>query len=225
MLAMAEIKPLLHGHGEQKDGETGGRGDGETSPTGGESQELRAKSQEPETKGATEGLLAEYESPQSLLHAAAAVRDAGYTKWDAHTPYAVHGLDKAMGLRPTPLPLLVFAAGVTGALAGLGLQWFCNTFDYPLLISGKPLFSVPANIPVMFETTILFASLGAVLGMFALNRLPELYSSLFKRPRFRRATDDRFFISIEAKDAQFHVEQTAELLRAHGALAVETLED
>ncbi|MGD0089539.1 MAG: DUF3341 domain-containing protein [Planctomycetota bacterium] len=171
------------------------------------------------------GILAEFATPQALLQAAAAVRDAGFTKWDAHTPYAVHGLDKAMGIRPTRLAWFVFAAGLAGACTGLGLQWFCNTSDYPLLVSGKPYFSLPANIPVVFELTILFAAGAAVLGMLGLNGLPQLYHALFKRPRFRRVTDDRFFIAIEAADPRFDAGQAEALLRARGALAVERVED
>jgi hypothetical protein len=174
---------------------------------------------------ATWGLLAEFTTPQALLQACAAMRDAGCKHWDAHAPYAVHGLDKAMGLKPTPLPWFVFLCGAGGAFLGLGLQWYTNAFDYRFLVSGKPFFSVPANIPVTFEVTILLASIGAVLGMLALNGLPMLYHALFTNPRFRRATTDRFFISIEARDEKFDRARLEELLRAHGAVAVEIVEE
>jgi hypothetical protein len=207
MLSMAELKPLL-----PKDKQTGS-----AAVPGGETGT--------EAGATIAGLLAEFPTPAALLTAAAAVRDAGFTRWDAHTPYAVHGLDKAMGIRPTPLPWFVFIGGATGALTGLALQWYCNAFDYPYLVSGKPYFGIPATIPIVFELTILFAAGTTVLGMLGLNRLPELYHALFKRPRFRRATDDRFFISIDAADPKFHAANTDALLRAQGALAVETVED
>ena len=167
------------------------------------------------------GYLAEFDKVDELLLAAAGVRDAGYTCWDAHTPFVIHGLDAAMGVRKTVLPYIVFFAGLTGAAAGILLQWFTNAFDYPFLISGKPLFSLPANIPVAFETTILFAAISALLGMLALNRLPQLYHPLFHSRRFKRATDDRFFISIEAADPLFDATTTRELLESLAELPIE----
>ena len=120
------------------------------------------------------GYLVEFDKVDELLVGAAAVRDAGYTQWDAHTPFVIHGLDAAMGIKPTKLPFLVFGAGLTGCAAGIGLQWFTNAYDYPFLISGKPIFSLPANIPVAFEMTILFSAISALVGMLAFNGLPQL---------------------------------------------------
>jgi len=179
----------------------------------------------PATSPALWGLLAEFETPEALLRAADAVRSAGYRHWDAHAPYPVHGLDEAVGIRRTPLPWLVFACGVAGAAGGLALQWYTNAFDYKFLTSGKPYFSIPANIPITFETTILLAALGAFLGALALNGLPQLYHVLFTKPRFRRATADRFFISIEARDEKFDRAKLEQMLRAHGAVAVEAVEE
>ena len=158
------------------------------------------------------GFLVEFDNVDDLIHGAEAVRDAGYTRWDAHTPFVVHGLDRAMGIKPTILPILVFFGGAAGLAGGIGLQWWTNAVNYPFLISGKPLFSLPANIPVAFETTILIAALTALVGMLGLNRLPQLYHPLFSSSRFRKATDDRFFISIEATDPIFDAEVTRELL-------------
>jgi len=160
------------------------------------------------------GLLAEFETVDRLLVAAETIRDAGYTKWDAHTPFVIHGLDAAMGIKPTKLPFLVFGAGLTGTAAGIALQWWTNAVNYPFQISGKPLFSLPANIPVAFETTILFAAISALLGMLAFNRLPQLYHPLLANRRFARATDDRFFISVEAEDPEFDREKTSALLES-----------
>ena len=160
-----------------------------------------------------------------LLAGAARVRDAGYTRWDAHTPFVIHGLDAAMGVKKTILPYIVFAGGLTGTTAGILLQWWTNAVDYPFLISGKPLFSLPANIPVAFETTILFVALSALVGMLALNGLPRLYHPLFRSRAFKRATDDHFFISIEAEDPLFDRESTRELLESISGQPVEEVED
>ncbi len=171
------------------------------------------------------GYLIEFDKVDELLAAARQVRDAGYTKWDVHTPFVIHGLDAAMGVRPTKLPFLVFAGGLTGTAVGIGLQWFTNAFDYPFLISGKPTFSLPANIPVAFETTILLAALSALVGMLAFNRLPQLFHPLHTSRRFKRATDDRFFISVEAADPLFDRERTRALLVSLGGSEVEEVED
>jgi len=167
------------------------------------------------------GLLAEFADVRDLLRAAEAVRDAGYRRWDSFAPFAVHGINEAMGLRPSRLPWIVFGGGLAGTLAALALQWWTNAVDYPFLISGKPLFGLPAAIPVAFELTILFAAFAAFFGMFAANRLPELSHPLFARARFRRATTDRFFIVIEAADPRFDPVRTRELLEGLSPVAVE----
>ncbi len=177
------------------------------------------------------GLLAEFDDPAALARAAAAVRQKGYTRWDAHSPFPVHGLDEAMGARRTRLPLIALIAGLCGLIGGLKLAWYTNASDlafmpsflrgYPFMISGKPVFSLPANIPVVFETTVLLAALGTVLGMLGLNRLPRLHHPLFASERFARATTDRFFIVIEARDPRFDRRAAAEFLRSLGAAAVE----
>ncbi|MBI1304098.1 MAG: DUF3341 domain-containing protein [Phycisphaera sp.] len=182
------------------------------------------------------GLIAEFETPGDLMAAAEKVRDAGYKWWDCHTPFPVHGLDKAMGIKRTILPVLVFGAGATGTFAAFLLQAFTNSWDftiwagvwvtgYPYLISGKPAMSLPAFIPVMFEVTILFAALTTVSMMFLFNGLPQLYHPLFRSNRFRRASNDRFFISIEARDPKFLPRKTEEFLKSLDPVAVEAVED
>jgi hypothetical protein len=170
------------------------------------------------------GYLVSFDLVDEFLAAAAKVRDAGYTRWDAHSPFVIHGLDAAMGVKKTVLPYIVFLAGLTGAAAGILLQWWTNAVDYPFLISGKPLFSLPANIPVAFETTILFAAISALIGMLALNRLPQLYHPLFTNRSFKRVTDDRFFISIEAEDPLFDPTKTRELLESISGRSIEEIE-
>ncbi len=171
------------------------------------------------------GLLAEFETAPAVVAAARTVRDAGYRRWDVHSPFPIHGIDEAMGLRPTMLPWIVLASGVAGTVTGLLLAWWTNAIDYPYFVSGKPLFSLPAFMPVIFETTVLAAAFGAVLGMFGLNLLPMLYNPLFRHERFRRVTNDRFFIVIDASDPSFDLAATRGLLESCGATAVEEVEE
>jgi hypothetical protein len=171
------------------------------------------------------GLLAEYESVDDILKAARAVRRAGFTRWDVHSPFPIHGIDYAMGIRPTILPWLVLGGGLTGLCTAIWLQWYCNAYDYPFLISGKPVWSFPANVPVMFELTVLFSALTAVFGMLGLNHLPQLYNPLFKSERFRRVTADRFFIVVDASDKKFGETETTRLLQDAGAKSIERVED
>jgi len=178
------------------------------------------------------GLLAEYPDPDALKAAAEKVRDAGFQRWDCCTPYPVHGLDRAMGMRPTILPWLVLAAGLTGLTAALFLQWYCNSphtaspqsgllSGYPLVFSGKPYWSLPANMPIIFELTGLFSALMAFMGVWILARLPQPYFPAFKCPRFRRVTDDGFFLIIEARDKNFRLYEVQRLLLDTNPAAVE----
>ena len=171
------------------------------------------------------GLLAEYTNVDHVLKAARAVRRAGFTRWDVHSPFPIHGIDYAMGIKPTILPWLVLGMGLTGLASAIALQWYCNAFDYKFMISGKPFWSFPANVPIMFELTVLFSAYTAVFGMLLLNRLPRLYNPLFKHDRFRRATDDRFFVVLDASDPKFDEAASTQLLMDAGATVVERVED
>jgi hypothetical protein len=182
------------------------------------------------------GYVAEYASADEVMRAAEAVRDAGYTKWDCLTPYPVHGLDKAMGIKRTILPWIVLGAGLTGFAIAVVLQWYVNSphtesgalyvvSGYPLNISGKPYWSLPANIPVIFELTVLISSLTAFFGVWMLSRLPRFYHPLFNVARFRRVTDDRFFILIEAGDGRFNRKDSLALLEATRPAAIEEVRD
>jgi hypothetical protein len=181
------------------------------------------------------GLMAEFDSPAAIFHAAQRARAEGYRWFDCHTPFPMHGLDRAMGIKPTILPVLVFFGGATGVVLGVLLQWFANatSFDfwlivpvrgYDFLVSGKPLASVPDWIPVVFEMTILLAALACVGWMLLLNGLPWLHHPTLKSPRFARATDDRFFLVIEARDPKFVRRQTEAFLQTLGPLSIEALE-
>ncbi len=169
------------------------------------------------------GLLAEFDDPRALMHACAKVRDAGFESWDAHTPFPIHGLDKAMGLGKSWVSAFVLVLGLGGAAVGMLMQWWVATQGYALVISGKPLFSWPAFVPVTFECGVLGGALGAVGGFLYLARLPRHHHGLFASDRFARVTDDTFFISIEADDPRFDAEGTASFLSQIGARQVETV--
>ena len=167
------------------------------------------------------GLLAEFETATEIKQAAMRVRDAGYQHWDVFTPFPIHGLEDAMGLRGSRVGWFAFVGGAIGFSSGMLMIWFMNGFDYPLVVGGKPLFSPVSAFPVSYELTILLGSFGAVLGMLATNRLPRWHNPLFANERFRRATHDRFFILIECRDPKFSEIKTRELLEAAGAKHVE----
>lgn len=171
------------------------------------------------------GYLAGFDDVASLLEAAEKVRDAGFSHWDCHTPFPVHGLNDAMGLRATRLPYFVSACGVAGLSIALLMQWWMNAIDYPYLISGKPLFSLPANIPIIFELTVLLSAFGVFFGMLAFNRLPRYHHPVFSSERFKAATTDKFFISIESTDPKFDEQKTMALLNSLNGSGVERLED
>lgn len=169
-------------------------------------------------------VIAEYRDVDGIMAAARRVRDAGYTRWDTHTPFPIHGMDGAMGIRATRLPLLVLLAGISGLVAAMAFQWWANAHDYPFSISGKPLFSLPANIPVAFETTILFAAVTTFAGALLMNGLPRLHHPLFRFGDFCRVTDDTFFLVVESEDPLFDDVRTGDLLAATGAVAVDSVE-
>jgi mono/diheme cytochrome c family protein len=158
------------------------------------------------------GWTAEYSDEHKLLEAARKVRDSGYTDTDAFTPFPVHGIDEALGIRPTVLPFIVLCFGMTGLSLALLMQWWMNGVDYKYIISGKPFGISPAAIPVSFEMTILFSAFSCFLGMIALNKLPRFSNPIFTNPRFDRATDDKFFLYVSAKDKYYNRESVKELL-------------
>jgi hypothetical protein len=171
------------------------------------------------------GLLIEFTDPNALVEACRRVRDDGWRRWDAHTPFPLHGMDDAMGIRGTRLPLIVLAGGLCGCGLALLMQWWMNAVDYPLVISGKPLFGLPANIPVTFELTVLLSALSTFFGMWGLNGMPRLHHPVFNSARFRRVTADRYFIVLEAADPRFDPERTRAFAQSLGGTAVEAIEE
>jgi hypothetical protein len=170
--------------------------------------------------GSLYGVVASFHEPEELLAAIRAVRKAGYQKTEAYTPFPVEGVEEALEMKPSRLPLLVFCFGVFGAIAGYGMQYYCSVIAYPLNIGGRPLHSWPAFIPVTFETTILFSALATVFGMLALNGLPAPHHPMFNTPDFDLASRDRFFLCIEATDPKFDVEELRKLLESLHPLSV-----
>lgn len=167
------------------------------------------------------GTLGEFGSPEALMHACAKVRDQGFSKWDAHTPFPIHGLDKAMGLSRSWVSAFVLVMGLSGAALGMLMQWWVASQAYPLVISGKPFFSWPAFIPITFECGVLGGASGAILGFLIMAGLPKHHHALFNSERFKQVTDDAFFISIEAEDPKYDSAETPRFLEEIGASNVE----
>jgi len=170
------------------------------------------------------GLIAAFESPEAVLHAARQVREAGYRSWDCITPFPVYGLDEAMGLGRSRVPRLSLAGGVVGFCAGMVMIWYMDKFDYALAVGGKPFFSPLFAFPVSYELAILFAAFTTIGGMFFLNGLPRHYHPVLNYADMRRGTDDLFFVVIEKADRRFDPAGTRALLERIGGAQVEELE-
>jgi hypothetical protein len=189
------------------------------------------------------GYLAEFDNVQDLYHAAEHVRDAGYNRWDVHTPFPVHGMDKAMGNPRSILPKLVFCGGITGTTVAFILQTVTQTNfwrdqmglgfiqeiveTYPTIVQAKPtdIWTLPSFFPVMFELTILFSAFTTLFGLLALMGLPRWNHPLFASKRFAKFSDDGFFVCIEARDPKFSQDGTKALLEKIGGKNIELVED
>jgi mono/diheme cytochrome c family protein len=178
------------------------------------------------------GMLAEFAGPDELVAAARAIREKGYRKVEAFSPFPIHGIDEALAAPKPILPWIVLVAGLTGCAVAVLMQWYMNGYEAPIpfsgydyRISGKPSWSLPANIPVTFELVILFSAFTAFLGMIAFNALPRFSNPLFRNQRFLKATDDKFFLLVDSKDPQFAEETIASALGSIGAGHVEPLYD
>src|SRR5688572_579666 len=160
------------------------------------------------------GLLAEFTDPEDLLAAARKAHAEGYRQMDAYTPFPVHGLTEAVGFKRTRLPIIVLMGGMTGAIGGFAMQYFANVMHYPINIGGRPHNSWPSFIIPTFEMTILFSAFAAVLGMLALNGLPQPYHPLFNVPAFELASRSHFFLCIEIGDPKFDLNSTRTFLES-----------
>jgi hypothetical protein len=175
----------------------------------------------------THGYLAEFSDASALYHAAEKVRDAGFRFWDCHSPFPIHGMDAAMGIKKSILSLFVLIGGTCGAITALALQFGTQVGLYPTVVQAKPtnLFTIPAYFPVTFELTVLFAAFTSLFGCLGLNKLPRLHHPLFNSDNFPRFSNDGFFMCIEARDPQFQREKTKALLAEIGGQNIELVED
>ncbi|MCC5925117.1 MAG: DUF3341 domain-containing protein [Bacteroidetes bacterium] len=173
----------------------------------------------------TFGILAEFKNPGHLMKAAKLTNKAGFKKFDCYSPFPIHGMDDAMGLKPSKLGYIVMGHGLFGFLGGLALQIWTSTIAYPINISGKPFLNLPAFVPVTFELTILLSAFGAVFGMFFLNNMPRHHNPLFNSERFKKVTDDGFFVVIESGDPLYNEERTRKFLEDAGAVHLELIEE
>jgi hypothetical protein len=158
------------------------------------------------------GLMAEFETGEALLEAAQRTCEAGYRKTDGYSPFPLHGLSEALGFRRTRLPLVTLIGGLLGGGGAYLMMWYASVISYPINIGGRPLHSWPAFVPITFELSVLGASFAALFGMLALNGLPRPHHPVFNVPEFERASRDRFFLVIEARDPKFHIADTRKFL-------------
>ncbi|HYV51480.1 MAG TPA: DUF3341 domain-containing protein [Dongiaceae bacterium] len=170
------------------------------------------------------GVMAEFVTPAELLRAAGRLRARGYKNIEAYSPFPIHGLDTALGHGGSKIPWIVLGGAVLGASSGLLLQWWTSAVSYPIKVGGKPYFSVPAFVPITFELGVLFSAFAALLGMLALNRLPQPYHPVFNHTHFHRATDDRFFLAVESVDPMFNVERAERDLSDAGGQNIEVVQ-
>ena len=181
------------------------------------------------------GVVSEFSNPKETVHAAEKLRDEGFKNFEVYTPFPVHGMDDAMGLKPTKLPWIILLCGLTGLTAGICLSTWASSETwlfgieggYKMIISAKPdgFEGIYEFIPVIFETTILLSAFGAVFGMFALNGLPKLYHPLFKHDPFAKVSDDGFFIAVEVKDPLYDKEKVTEIFEKAGGKNVTEITD
>jgi hypothetical protein len=160
------------------------------------------------------GLLAEFASADDLLAAARRVRDAGYEKVEAYSPFHVEGLAEALGFERNRVPFFTFIGGLLGGIGGFYLQWYSAVIDYPVNIAGRPLDSWPMFVPVTFEMAVLGAAFAAVISMFAASGLPRLRHPLFAAPEFDLATRNRFFLCLRSDDPAFDAKRAHDLLQS-----------
>ena len=169
-------------------------------------------------------VVAEFATPEELIHAAETAREAGYKKMDAYSPFPVHGLSEAIGFHCSKVPFMMFCGGILGTFTGFTLEWYTATIDYPMNVGGKPFNSLPSFVPIMFECTILFAAFTGAIGMFLLNGLPRPYHSIFNAKGFERASQDRFFLALESTGDDCDVPGATAFLKTLTPISVSEVE-
>ena len=166
------------------------------------------------------GVLGEFATPEAMVAALVGLRDRGYQRLDAFSPYPVHGAEEAAGMERSPLGWIVFPFALGGAATAYLLQWYCNAFDYPLNVGGRPPHSAPAFIPITFEMGVLTASVVGLIAYFVLTGLPELWSPVFEIEGFERASIDRFWVGVDVRDPRFEGAEVEQALAELGALRI-----
>jgi hypothetical protein len=216
MVAISEVKACLPAAGPHH-----GSSHGEATPA--ENLVARVVREMRPTGSSSFGILARYGSPGELLAAARRLRGAGYRYLDTYSPFPIHGMERALRLPRSKVPAFVFVGGAVGVLIAQWVQYIQSTVGYALIVDGKPLNSPEAFVPISFETMILYAAIGAVVGMLLVNGLPRFYHPVFRGAAFARASDDGFFLSVESRDALFDKKETPALLGSLGATEIEYL--
>jgi hypothetical protein len=171
------------------------------------------------------GAVAEFESAADIYKAAEKTTTAGYTRVDSHSPFAIHGMEKVLRHPPSHVGWICVVAGIAGIVLAQLMMWWMNGVDYQYVVAGKRAYDWPTTIPITFECMVLLSAFGAVFGMFGLNKLPRLNHPLFRHKTFHRASDDRFYLSVEASDPKFDQTKIVEFLESIGGKNVELLEE
>jgi hypothetical protein len=170
-------------------------------------------------------VMAEFETAADIMHAAEKIRDHGFKRWDVFTPFPIHGMDDAMGMKPSKVGWFSFCGGVVGFTTGMVMIWWMNAVDYPIVVGGKPMFSPFGAFPPAYELTILLGCFGSLFGMLFLNRLPRLHHPLLKNKRFALATHDRYYLVIETSDPKYSESEIRKLLESAGSKHIELVEE
>lgn len=171
------------------------------------------------------GVMGQFDTVVDAYHAAEKMRDAGFERWDLHSPFPIHGIEEAMGQKRTILPFIIGGGAATGILAAISMQYWITAVDYPLVVQGKPFDAWEPFMMIIFELGVLFSAFSALFGMLALNGLPRWNHPLLRKDRFLDSSDDKFFVVVESSDPNFNPEQTSRFLSQIGASAVELVED
>jgi hypothetical protein len=171
------------------------------------------------------GVVAEFDSAAAIYAGAKKVIDQGYTKVDAHTPFPVHGIENVLKQGASHVGWIAAFMGLCGIAGAQLMMWWMNKVDYEIWVSGKPPYAWESTIPITFECMVLLASFGALFAMLGINKLPRLHNPLFRHSTFHRASDDRFFLSIDSTDPKFDQMRTPQVLAEAGGHHVEVIED